>query len=91
MRRHQSWWVLPQHAVLVGGASLVIAAPLGVLAGRWVWRGLSEAQNLLYLAPTPGARTGAVAALVLLVLVALSAAPSTTLARINVSSMLRRE
>lgn len=91
LRQRQSWWVLPQHAVVVGLASILIAAPLGVLAGRWVWRGLAEAQNLLYVAPTLGLRAGVLAAGIVFVLVLLSVAPSTVLARLDVPRTLRRE
>ena len=89
--RPQSRLAIAWQATLIAVAGIVIGVPLGIVAGRLVWRSLADSFPVVYVPPI------AIAAIVLVVPAAvavanlLAALPARAAARIRPAEALRVE
>ncbi|GLX94638.1 FtsX-like permease family protein [Herbidospora sp. NBRC 101105] len=87
----QARWIPRTQALALAGAGLLAGVPLGVAAGRALWRLVAESTPLVYVPPTPvEALVPAVPAALVAALV-LAALPGRRAARLHVAGTLRAE
>jgi cell division protein FtsX len=89
--RRQSRLAIAWQATMLGAAGVVIGVPLGIAAGRAVWRWLADDFPLAYVPPLALAAVILVVPVALLVANALAAGPARSVARIRPAETLRTE
>jgi ABC-type antimicrobial peptide transport system permease subunit len=89
--RRQSRVAIAWQATLLGVAGVIIGVPLGIAAGRAVWRWLADDFPVAYVPPLALATVLLVVPVALVIANALAAGPAQSVARIRPAETLRTE
>ncbi|WP_232663642.1 ABC transporter permease [Pseudonocardia sp. TRM90224] len=91
MTKAQTGAVVLVQACALGVAGLVIGVPLGLAAGRIVWRGVADLIPLQYLPPVAGTAVALVIPLTLVVAALVAVLPGRAATRTRINDVLRAE
>jgi len=91
MTRRQSRLVVVTQASLLAGVGLVFGIPLGIAAGRTLWRAVAASTPVQYVPPVAGLALVSIVPLTLLAANLLAAWPGRRAARLHVGHVLRAE
>ncbi|WP_066374444.1 ABC transporter permease [Herbidospora mongoliensis] len=91
MTPRQVRWIPRTQAVALAATGLLFGVPLGVAAGRALWRLVAESTPLVYVPPTPVETLALAVPVALVVVMVLAALPARRAARLHLAETLRAE
>jgi ABC-type lipoprotein release transport system permease subunit len=89
--RRQVGATVAWQATTIAGLALVIGIPIGIIAGRWTWRGFADDLGVVATVAVPGLAFLAIAVVGLVLANLIAAFPARTAARTRAAVVLRSE
>jgi ABC-type lipoprotein release transport system permease subunit len=89
--RRQVGATVAWQATTLAGLALVIGIPLGIVAGRWTWRGFADDLGVVATVAVPGLAFLAIAVVGIALANLIAAFPARTAARTSAAVVLRSE